>query len=562
MSGGPGAPDLLLTGGRVHTVDAADRVVEAVAIRGDRILATGSAAALAELAGPDTRTVQLEGRSVVPGLVDGHAHMEREALKRLRPSLAGASSVGEDLARVSAAAAAIPKGAWVVTMPLGDPPFYFGGADALAERRLPTRAELDAVAPEHPVCIPGAFGNWGRPPGWTVLNSAGLAAAGITAASRPECAGVQVELDPATGEPTGVIVEHNYRPSLEFDLLRGLPSFGYEERLQALLDSIPMYQALGTTSIYEGHGSAPESIAIYRDAWERGRLTVRTCLCVSPTWSGLDEARLAMRDWLAYARGRGMGDPWLRICGVYLGLGGDPAHAALARAALPNTGWTGYVEWANDLADFRELAMIAARNDLRVNAVVGERLPEALDALEAVDRVHALAGRRWVIEHIGRMRPDDLPRIRALGLMLTTIPTYSLWKDGDAYLDDPDGGEWTLPHRALMEAGLPIAAGTDNVPCSPFWPMWAAIARVERTTGRTLGTSQALDRRQALRLMTIEGARLSFEEDVKGSLEPGKYADLAVLDDDPHEVPLDALRGLTSSMTVVGGRIVHHRPWA
>jgi predicted amidohydrolase YtcJ len=196
-----------------------------------------------------------------------------------------------------------------------------------------------------------------------------------------------------------------------------------------------------------------------------------------------------------------------------------------------------------------------------VNAVVGERLPEVLDALEAVDRAYPLRDRRWVIEHIGRMRPDDLPRIRALGLMVTTIPTYSLWKDGDAYLDDPDGGAWTLPHRALMAAGLPIAAGTDNVPCSPFWPMWAAIARVERTTGRVLGTEQALDRRQALRLMTIEGARLSFEEDVKGSIEPGKVADLAVLDADPTEVALDALRNVSSLMTVVGGRIVHHRPW-
>jgi predicted amidohydrolase YtcJ len=561
MSRAPAKADLLLTGGRVYTVDAADRVVEAVAIGGDRILAAGPASALAGLVGPRTRTVRLGGRSVVPGLVDGHAHMEREALKRLRPSLAGATRVAEVLARVSAAANATPRGRWVVTMPLGDPPFYFGGPDALLERRLPTCAELDAAAPDHPVCIPGAFGNWGRPPGYTVLNSAGLAAAGITAASRPACEGVQVELDAATGEPTGVIVEHNYRPSLEFDLLRGLPCFGYEQRLQALLDSIPLYQALGTTSIYEGHGSAPESIAIYRDAWERGRLTVRTCLCVSPAWSGLAEARLAMRDWLAYARGRGMGDPWLRICGVYLGLGGDPAHAALARASLPNTGWTGYVEWANGLADFRELAMLAAHHDLRVNAVVGERLPEALEALEAVDRVHPLRGRRWVIEHIGRMRPDDLPRIRALGLMVTTIPTYSLWKDGDAYLDDPDGGEWTLPHRALMEAGLPIAAGTDNVPFSPFWPMWAAIARVERTTGRTLGTSQSLDRRQALRLMTIEGARLSFEEELKGSIEPGKYADLAVLDADPGEVALDALRDVASVMTVVGGRVVHHRPW-
>jgi predicted amidohydrolase YtcJ len=325
--------------------------------------------------------------------------MEREALKSLRPSLAGARSVAEVLARVARAAAATPPGEWIVTMPLGDPPYFFDGPKNLAEQRMPTRAELDRAAPAHPVCIPGAFGNWGRPPGFTMLNSLAITSAGLRADTTPACQGVDIERDPASAKPTGLIVEHNYRPSLEFDLLRAMPRFGYAERLQALLDSIPQYLGVGTTSIYEGHGSAPESIAIYRAAWEQGRLSVRTSLCVSPTWSNLGEARAAMRDWLAFARGRGLGDPWLRIAGVYLGLGGDPAHAALARAALPDTGWTGYVEWANTIGDYRELAMLAAANDLRVNSVVGERLSEALSALEAVDTRFPLRGRRWVIEH-------------------------------------------------------------------------------------------------------------------------------------------------------------------
>jgi predicted amidohydrolase YtcJ len=111
-----------------------------------------------------------------------------------------------------------------------------------------------------------------------------------------------------------------------------------------------------------------------------------------------------------------------------------------------------------------------------------------------------------------------------------------------------------------MEAGIPVAAGTDNVPFSPFNPMWASIARSERTTGRVIGPGQSLTRTQALRLMTIEGAALSFEEDVKGSLEPGKYADLAVLTADPVDVPLESLQGVRSLLTVVGGRVVHEEP--
>lgn len=556
----PDPADVVLTGGRIHTVDREDRIVEAVAIKGDRILAVGSAESLRRYIGPATRTLNLEGRSVTPGLVDAHAHMEREALKSLRPSLAGMSTVTQVLDRVAAAAALAKPGEWIVTMPIGDPPYFFGGPDALAERRMPSRAELDRCAPHNPVCIPGAFGNWGRPPGYTALNSLAVARVGITAASAPSCEGVEIELDPTTGEPTGIIIEHNYRPSVEFDLLKGMPAFGYDERLQALLDSIPLYQSVGTTSIYEGHGSSPESIAIYRAAWEQGRLSVRTSLCVSPTWTSLSEAQLAMRDWLAYARGRGLGDPWLRISGIYLGLGGDPNHAKVARAALPDTGWTGYVEWANSIDDYRELAMLAARHDLRVHTVAGERLSEVLDALEAVNRHFPLRGRRWILEHLGRVKPADMARILEYGLYITTIPMYSLWKDGDVYLDDTDDGESTLPHRSFMQAGVPIAAGTDNVPFSPFYPMWASIARQERTSGRTIGLGQALTRAQALRLMTIEGAALSFEEDVKGSLEPGKYADLAVLTADPCQVPLDQLTAIRSELTMVGGVIVHHEP--
>jgi predicted amidohydrolase YtcJ len=487
--------------------------------------------------------------------------MEREALKRLRLSLAGAHTVAAVLDRIAGQVARTPPGEWIVTMPLGDPPYFFGGPLVLAEKRMPTRAELDRVAPHNPVCIPGAFGNWGRPPGTTSLNSVAIERIGLNAASQPSCKGVEIERDPKTGEPTGIIVEHNYRPTLEFDLLKALPCFTYAERLQALLDSIPSYLSVGTTSIYEGHGSAPESIAIYREAWERGALAVRASLCVSPTWSNLGEAADAMRDWLAFSRGRGLGDPWLRVAGVYIGLGGDPQHAKLARAALPNTGWTGYVEWANSVVDYRDLLMLAAKYDLRVNSVVGERLSEALDILETVNEAFPLRGRNWLLEHIGRVTPHDIERIAALGLCITTIPMYSLWKDGDVYLEDADHGNSVLPHRALIEAGIPIAAGTDNVPFSSFYPMWASLARVERTSGRVIGPEQALTRAQALRLMTIEGARICLEDDVKGSLEPGKYADLAVLSDDPAHVSLDALPKLTSSLTMVGGRIVHHHPW-
>ncbi len=227
------------------------------------------------------------------------------------------------------------------------------------------------------------------------------------------------------------------------------------------------------------------------------------------------------------------------------------------RRALPNTGWAGFVEWANRIEDFSDYAWLAAEHDLRVHSVVVDRLHEVLDVFEAIDARFPLAGRRWVVEHIGRVLPDDMPRILRLGLRVTTIPFYMLWKNGAVRLDEPDDGAHFLPQRTLMEAGIDVAAGSDNIPVSPFSAMWASVVRQERTTGRVLGPSQRLSRMQALASITRNGAFLSFEENRKGTLEVGKWADMAILSADPLTVPDDALAHLHADQTLVGGRTIH-----
>lgn len=548
--------DLVLAEAQVLTMVPGAAPAQALALRGDRLLAVGSNAEALAYVGPRTRVLRLQGRTVVPGLIDAHAHAEREGLKTLRPSLAHARSVGDVLAVVAREAAATPAGQWIVTMPVGQPPFYFDALAQLAEGRMPTRAELDRVAPQHPVLIPGLFGNWGVPPGYNALNTLALARNGITRDRCPDCEGLDIQRD-AEGEPTGLIVEHNRRPLVEFDLLRAVPAFSFDDRLEGLRRSLPIYHATGTTSLYEGHGSAPETIAVYRRLWERGELSMRTRLCVSPTWSHLSEARLAMRDWLAHARGRGLGDPMLRVAGVYIGLGGSTVAADKVRRALPNTGWMGFVEWANRIEDFEAYAAAAAEHDLRVHSVVGDRLGEVLDVFERIDRAFPLAGRRWVVEHIGAMRAEDVPRLQRLGVFVTTIPFYSLWKNGKPRLVSPDEGNGEVPQRLLVEAGLPLAVGSDNVPPSLFHAMWASVVRRERTSGRVIGPDQKLDRLQALATMTRHGAWLSFEEGEKGMLAPGMLADLAVLDSDPLAVADDDLPRVHAVMTLVGGRPVH-----
>jgi predicted amidohydrolase YtcJ len=284
---------------------------------------------------------------------------------------------------------------------------------------------------------------------------------------------------------------------------------------------------------------------------------MRVGLVVSPSWAGVAEARKAMRDWLAYARGRGVGDPWLRISGVHIAYGGDATVAALARANLPDTGWSGFVEQAHTADEFREVCFLAAEHDLRLHTIVADKLHEVVPALEAINERFPLADRRWVIEHVGRARMDDLRALKRLGLYVTTIPTYFLWKGGRAYLDESDGGDMVVPHRHMLDLGLPVAIATDNIPYDPFFTLWATVARRERTTDRVIGPRQCLDTHTALRLFTVAGAQLTFDEDWKGPIRPGFAADIAVLSADPTELHPDRLRELQCRMTIVGGRVVY-----
>jgi predicted amidohydrolase YtcJ len=152
--------DLIVSGGTILTQDPSQPKAQALAVKGERILAVGAAGDIAALRGPQTRSIDLAGRTVLPGIIDAHAHMEREGLKGQRLSLQGLRSIGDILDVIRAAAARGQPGEWIVTMPAGDPPYYFGGPAVLAERRMPTRHELDGAAPDNPVYIAGSFNNW------------------------------------------------------------------------------------------------------------------------------------------------------------------------------------------------------------------------------------------------------------------------------------------------------------------------------------------------------------------------------------------------------------------
>lgn len=549
------AAEWILANGRILTLDPARPAAAALAVRHGRITAVGSGTDVKRWRDRRTRIVDLKGATVIPGLVDAHAHLDREGLKYLSASLARCRSIADIQGVIRALAARRPRGEWIVTMPVGTPPFYRDAPDGLAERRWPTRADLDAAAPDHPVYIRGIWGYWNKPPVYSVANSAALARAGITR-DTPTPKGIEILKD-AAGEPTGVFVEHNLIQVIEFTLMRAVPRFTHRDRLTALMDSQRRYAARGVTAVYEGHGVAPEVLAVYREAHEQGRLALRCFLAVSPTWDSVEEARRAIPDIAAWAGGRGIGDDRLRVGGICLHFGGDPEIARILHEGQPYTAWAGFVESANDPLAYRQQAQLAARYGLRVNTLVTRSFPAVLEIWQDIARATPIEALRWVAVHLHVATDDEIRRLKRLGAVATTNPISYLWRSGAHEVQTLGNADRLLPHRSLARYRVPFGLATDNKPADPWLGFAAVVARRDMATGEILGPRQRLTRLQALRTLTVGGAWVTFAEAERGILAPGRAADLAVLEQDPLAVPLEEIAAMTCRLTMIGGRVVH-----
>jgi hypothetical protein len=553
--------DLVLKNGKIITLDARDTIAQAIAISGARILAIGPDAAMAAHVAPETRVLDLAGRTVVPGLIDGHAHMDREGLRTVFPSLGPVRSIGDIQDRIAELARGKRPGEWIVTMPIGQPPFYFGVPECLAERRWPTRHDLDAAAPDNPVYIRAIWGYWrGTTPIVSCANSDALRRAGITRDTVSPVPTLTVERD-ANGDPTGVFVEDEMQPVAELIWFREATRFTHDDRLRALSASMRAYHAYGTTGIYEGHGVADELLRVYRQARRNGTLTMRATLAFSADWNAADDARLG--DFVAgLRREAASGDEWLRMSGLYVHVGRSAADEARARAA-PCTGWAGF-NAAHGLPRERakELLLHCARHDFRAAAISGGGGLGMLDLYEEVDKEIPLNGRRWVLSHVNVISPRDVERIARMGLVLTTHTNAYLGKalGATAARLPPDRHGEIVPMRSLREAGVTVSLATDNVPISLWHPVAQTVLRRDPRTRAAVAPGQALSRMEALRCATINGAFLTFDEGERGTLEAGKLADLAVLDADPLTVAEDRIGEIAAVMTMTGGTIVHGTP--
>jgi predicted amidohydrolase YtcJ len=555
--------------GKIITLDRASTVCSALATAGERILATGADDAVRALGGPGTELIDLRGRAVIPGLIDGHAHMDREGLKDVYPSLAGARSIDDILARIAALVRQAKPGEWIVTMPIGEPPSYWDLPESLAEKRWPTRQDLDSVAPDNPVYIRPIWGFWRHKlPLVSVANSRALEECGIGRGAASAVESVIIEKD-GTGAPTGVFTEWTYMSVVELTLMRRAGGFTADQRVAALRRSMAVYNAFGTTSVFEEHGVAGEVLDAYRTLCEAGPPPVRAHLVHSPSWGAVADVpvKSLLDGWGAWLAGRGLGDAYLRIAGLYVLLEeeGDgprsPAENALRASASPYTGWAGFHYDAGLPRDrLKEVLLEAARHDIRCVGLT----PDLLDLYAEVDRKVPIADKRWVLGHISLLTRDQIAQARDLGLALTTHTNRYIFRTGSRVLGEigADREGEISPLASLRDAGIRFALATDNVPVSMFHPIWQSIARRDRATGRVIAPAEKIGREDALRAATIDGAYLTFEENDKGSLEPGKLADLVALSDDPLRVDEERIKDIAAELVVVGGRTVYERDGA
>ena len=552
--------DLIITNAKIATLDPDNRIASAVAIGRGKFLAVGSDADIRDHANADTNQIDANGRLVIPGLIDGHAHMDREGLKDVLPTLSGCTSISDILDRIAELANATPDGEWIVTMPIGEPPFYEGVPGNLAENRFPTRDELDRVTPNHPVYIRPIWGHWRNTlPLVSVANSLALQKAGVTRDTLPPVPSIQIDKEPTSGEPNGIFYEFTYKPIVEKTLMACIPRFSLDDRITGLRRSMQIYNGYGTTSVFEGHGIAGEVFAAYQSLRQEGPLPVRASLMFSPAWHStkMEDVRELLVDWGRWLAHRGLGDEFLRMAGIYTE--SDYSEENRLRALCgPYTGWAGF-NFNSCLPEDIMVDMMAeaARNGIRV----GSFTPGILDHFETVNKRAPIDDQRWLIEHVGMFSKDDVKRVRDLGLVLQSYSSRWIAQDGEALRNElgEEGVERVLPMRDLIDAGIHVSLGTDNVPPTMFVPISHAVSRLT-DAGKVLGPGQRISRIEALACASRDGAWLSFEEEQKGTIEQGKYADLAILSEDLLDVDEARIPEICADVTITAGKVVYERP--
>lgn len=552
--------DLIVHRAHVVTVDPKFTTAQAVALRGDRIVAVGSDADVLKRKGPQTRVIDAGGKTVLPGLIDSHVHPLGAALSEASGPLPVLKSVAEVLDHVRKKVTETPEGRWIV--------IRYAFPTRLQEARFPTKAELDAAAPRHPVLYHAG------PAG--VCNSAALAASGVTK-DTPDPLPGKIVRDQKTGEPTGMLRN-------AYVVLKGVPTAGETltpaQKREAVKKLFRSYNELGLTGVAD-RNAGREALDLYHALKDAGELTVRVNVARSFDPKGSREVIARRFEDLPGKDGRGgptgSGDDRVRVGPIKLFIDGGMLNGtAYMREPWPK-GPTHQV--TED--DYRGLLFVppdqlkmvceeAARRKWQVTAhTAGEAAMDVLlDAYEFADRIAPLKDLRYCITHANFPSRHNLERCKALNVCADVQPAW-LYKDGATQLQilGPERMSWFQPYKTWLEYTT-IGGGSDHMirldpieatnPWSPWLGIWVAVTRsLER--GGVHRPEECLSREQAVRLYTINNAYLHREEKDKGSLEVGKLGDLIVIDRNVLTCPADDIRDTKVLLTVVGGKVVYER---
>lgn len=533
------APDLILHDARITTLDSAAPEAEAVAIRDGRFLALGTAREILPLAGPATRVIDAGGRRAIPGLIDSHIHVIRGGLNYLMElRWDGVPTLADAMAMLRAQAARTPPPQWVRVV---------GGfvEHQWPEKRLPTLEEINAAAPETPVFILHLYDR-------ALLNRAALRAVGYTR-DTPDPPGGVIERD-ARGEPTGLLLAKPNALILYATLAAG-PKLPPELQALSTRHFMRELNRLGVTSAIDAGGgfqNYPEDYAVIEALAREGQLTLRIAYNLFTQNKGAEAGDF--RRWTGMLR-PGQGDDLYRHNG---------AGEMLVFSAA-------------DFEDFREprpelpaamegqletVVRILAENrwPFRLHATYNETISRALDAFERVHRDIPLTDLHWFFDHAETITPRSMDRIAAMGGGVAIQHRMAFQGEYFAERYGPRAAEETPPVARMLEAGLPVGAGTDATRVASYNP-WTALAWL--VAGRTVGglrltpPHRRLGREQALRLWTEANTWFSSEVGKKGRIAPGQLADLALLTEDFFAVPEERIGGIESVLTLLGGRVVH-----
>ena len=529
------APDLIVTNARIYTVDQNRPVVDAMAIRDGRIIATGPSRLVAAMKGASTRVLDLEGRTVIPGMIDAHVHLLGLGQGLLTVDLRGTTSYDEVVARVVARAKDAPAGSWILGRAWDQ--------NDWADTRFPTHDKLSAAIPGHPVFLVRVDGHA------ALGNAAAMKAAGVTSASKDPFGG-HIERD-ARGAPTGVFIDK------AMGLVAGaIPPTTTEELQAATIAATQELNRWGLTSVHDA-GVSRDVIDVFESVAQQGKFSVRDHVMISSDdstlahyfrrgpQSGLYDGRLWIKaikisaDGALGSRGAALLEPY----------SDDPKNSGLALVPPGRV---------------KQVALEALRRGFQLNVhAIGDRANRTvLDEFEAALTEQPKADHRFRVEHAQILHPDDIPRFAQLGVIPSMQASH---QTSDMYWAGARLGQQRLlgsyAWRSLLNSGVIIPNGSD-LPVektNPLISFHASIARQDDNNWPAGGwfPEQRMTREEALKSMTIWAAWAAFMEPEVGSLETGKYADFVVLDQDIMRVPAELVLQTRVLSTWLGGKEVY-----